>query len=246
MFIKFLTNGQFMQASLAMLLALTLLLRCLLSTTATLNLPHLSLHPAAVLAAAWCAALSAFFVLSRRRRPVLLLDYSCYQPPPERKCSYEVCEYLVRRSARFTTVSEEFMRGIYLKSGLGDETYAPPFIFQTDYEAKLRSAVQEAEDGMFTSTANVLEKAHVDPSMIDIVIVSCGMFTPCPSLSAILVNRFKFRQDVQTFNLSGMGCSSGIASIDLAARLLRRDRSVRYALVVVTESISLNWYTLVL
>ncbi|KAJ0985571.1 hypothetical protein J5N97_003927 [Dioscorea zingiberensis] len=40
-----------------------------------------------------------------------------------------------------------------------------------------------------------------------------------------------------------MGCSSGAAAVDLAARLLRGGgRAARYALVLVTESISLNWY----
>ncbi|KAG9458778.1 hypothetical protein H6P81_003286 [Aristolochia fimbriata] len=198
---------------------------------------------------AWCIALSISLYLSRRPRPVLLLDYACFKPELERKCSYEVCEYLVRRSRRFSTASEEFMRGIYLKSGLGDETYVPPFIFQTDYEAKHRSAVEEAEEGMFSAIDALLEKTQVDPSRIDIVIATCGMFSPTPSLASTILNHYGgFRSDVQTFNLSGMGCSAGVVAIDTAAKLL--NGSIRasvgapkkYALVVVTESISLNWY----
>ncbi|XP_068648861.1 3-ketoacyl-CoA synthase 1-like [Aristolochia californica] len=242
---KSITQIQLPRASFACLLTLTIFLRLLLSTTTSLNrlIFHLvSLNGVILLTCACCLALSLFLYLSRRRRPVLLVDYACFKPDFDRKCSYEVCEYLVRRSRRFTTVSEEFMRRIYLKSGLGDEAYAPPFIFQTDYEAKLKSAVQEAQEGMFSAVDSLLQTTMIDPSQIDIVITTCGMFSPTPSLSSMIVNRYHLKPNVQTFNLSGMGCSSGVMSIDMAAKLLSRDRRIRYALVVVTESISLNWY----
>ncbi|GFP98560.1 3-ketoacyl-coa synthase 17 [Phtheirospermum japonicum] len=50
------------------------------------------------------------------------------------------------------------------------------------------------------------------------------------------------RTNVKTYNLSGMGCSSGVIAIDTAARVLRSSGKVQNALVVVTESITLNWY----
>lgn len=152
-----------------------------------------------------------------------------------------MCQYFVRRSKRFNTISEEFMRGIYLKSGLGNETYVPPFIFQGT-DATFQSAIDEAEDSMFGAVDSVLSKTHVDAQSIDILIVTCGSFSPSPSLSSRLVNRYKFKPDVKTFNLSGMGCSSGALSIDLAAKMLRSGEKNRYALVVITENISLNWY----
>ncbi|MCL7024201.1 hypothetical protein MKW94_023261 [Papaver nudicaule] len=134
------------------------------------------------------------------------------------------------------------MRGIYLKSGLGDETYVPPFIFENDYEAKLTSAVQEAEEGMFAAIDTLLDKTKIDPQQITVLIVTCGMFAPVPSLSSILVNKYKLNPNVKTFNLSGMGCSSGVMSIDLASKVLSSSTDIGYALVAVTESISLNWY----
>ncbi|KAF5196475.1 3-ketoacyl-CoA synthase [Thalictrum thalictroides] len=134
------------------------------------------------------------------------------------------------------------MRGIYLKSGLGDETYVPPFIFENDYEAKLKSAVDEAEDGMFGAVDSILFKTQVDPKSIDILIVACGSFSLIPSISSRLVNKYKFKSDIKTYNLSGMGCSSGAMSIDLAAKLLRNCTTAKNVLVVVTESLSTNWY----
>ncbi|KAI3981540.1 hypothetical protein MKX01_007460 [Papaver californicum] len=102
------------------------------------------------------------------------------------------------------------MRRIIKKSGLGDETYAPPFIFKSNVESTLDYAVQEAEEGMFSSVDS-----------IDVLIVTSGTFTSVPSLPSILVHRYNLHPDIKTFNLSGMGCSSGVMCVDLAANVLR-------------------------
>ncbi|KAF8404474.1 hypothetical protein HHK36_009359 [Tetracentron sinense] len=231
------------QLSIAALFSFTLLIHTLFSGTPFTHILHLfSSNLTLSLSCAWCVSISLLYYFSTRSPQVLLLDYACFKPDFDRMCTYEVADYFVRRSQRFNSVSIEFMRGIYLKSGLGDQTYAPPFIFQTDYEAKLESAVIEAKEGMFSAVDSLLLKTQIDPRQIDAVIVTCGSFSPLPSLSSLLVNRYKFKPDIKTVNLTGMGCSSGVVSIDLAAKLLRSNRLIRYALVVVTESISLNWY----
>lgn len=202
----------------------------------------LSCHKILVLSFVFCFAVSLFFYLSTRPRPVLLLNYSCYRPSSERRCSYEICEYFLRRNGRFSEKSEEFMKGIYNKSGLGDETYGPNFIFGSEKHASHDSAVEELTEGMYATVESVLKKTGVPVSLVDTVIVSCGMFAPSPSLSSFLVNRFGFDPAVKTYNLGGMGCGSGAISIDLASRLMSSSRRLRYALVIVTESVSLNWY----
>lgn len=176
--------------------------------------------------------------------PILLLDYSCLKPPTNRKINLELSEYFVRKTGRFSDKSINFMRNIYLKSGLGEETYAPPFIFQGHNEATLDSALLEAKEGMFSTVDSLLLTAKINPSTdIDIVIVTCGSFSPSPSLSSLLVNHYEMGPTVKTFNLSGMGCGSGVISIDMAAHMLRASgRKVQNALIVITENISLNWY----
>ncbi|MQM22760.1 hypothetical protein Taro_055817 [Colocasia esculenta] len=247
-----LTPIRLLQATFFALLTLTLALHALLSTAVASALASLlldqklllllSTHKVAVLSLLWCTLIALLGYLSTRPRAVLMLDYACFKPDDDRKLHIEACEYFVRRSGRFNIESEEFMREIYLRSGLGDETYAPPFIFQTDYEAKLKSAVDEAEEGMFAAVEAVLKKTRVSPERIDILIVACGMFSPSPSLSARVMNRFPFRPSTQTFNLTAMGCSAGATACEMAANLLSRSRKVGYALMVVTENISLNWY----
>ena len=67
--------------------------------------------------------------------------------------------------------------------------------------------------------------------------VNCSLFNPTPSLSAMIVNHFKMRGDVISYNLAGMGCSAGVIAIGLAQRLLKTEPG-KYALVVSTENIT--------
>jgi 3-ketoacyl-CoA synthase len=75
------------------------------------------------------------------------------------------------------------------------------------------------------------------PRDIDILVVNCSLFNPTPSLSAMVVNHFKMRGDIISYNLAGMGCSAGVIAIGLAQRLLRTEPG-KYALVVSTENIT--------
>ncbi|KAK1282445.1 3-ketoacyl-CoA synthase 13 [Acorus calamus] len=228
--------------SLVTLLTLTLIL-ALLTTTPTTITTTTTNHP--LLLASLTFSALALLLLYRRSRPhpVLLVDYACYKPDFDRKCSSEACKYFISASRRFSSESESFISDILAKSGIGDEVYAPPLVFQTDNtDAKLRSAFQEAEEGMFSAVDSLLDKTHIHPSMIDILIVACSVFAPSPSLSSLIVNKYKLNPDIKTYNLSGMGCSAATISIDLAAKILRSTWKPTHALIVATENISLNWY----
>ena len=56
---------------------------------------------------------------------------------------------------------------------------------------------------------------------VDILIVNCSLFNPTPSLSAMIVNHFKMKSNIVSYNLSGMGCSAGVIAISLAKELLQ-------------------------
>ena len=56
---------------------------------------------------------------------------------------------------------------------------------------------------------------------VDILIVNCSLFNPTPSLAAMIINHFKMRSNIISYNLSGMGCSAGVISIALAQELLQ-------------------------
>ncbi len=56
---------------------------------------------------------------------------------------------------------------------------------------------------------------------VDFLVVCCSIFNPTPSLSAMIVNHFKMKSSVITYNLSGMGCSAGLIAIGLVRELLQ-------------------------
>ncbi|WKA12804.1 hypothetical protein VitviT2T_030158 [Vitis vinifera] len=62
-----------------------------------------------------------------------------------------------------------------------------------------------------------------------------------PSFSTMIVNKCKFRGNIRSFNLRGMGCSARVITIDLARDLLQVHRNT-YAVVVSTKNITQNWY----
>ena len=61
-------------------------------------------------------------------------------------------------------------------------------------------------------------------------------------MAAMLVNKFKMRNDVLTYNLSGMGCSSSLVCVDMASHLLKALPDT-LVLVVNHENITQNWYS---
>ncbi|XP_062193343.1 3-ketoacyl-CoA synthase 17-like [Phragmites australis] len=218
----------------------------LTSSTAVSAMASLCALPFPVLAPLVASAL-AFLVtvlrlLLRRQRPVYLLNYSCHLPDVERQVNLEVCEYFGLRCRRYSDDIADFLRLIYSKSGLGQETFAPPFIFSGKFEKTLAFAVQEAEEGLFAVVAQLLAKSDVKPTDISVLVVACSMYSPMPSLASMIVRRFKMSPDVKSYSIAGMGCSAGTVGIDTAARSLRTGRRPGYALVVVTENTSLNWY----
>lgn len=236
------TNIRFKEF-IVILLTIFLLLHTFLSVTHVTHIRHLlTINPLITLSCAWCVLLSIFYYYYSRPHPVLLLNYACYTPPSSQKGSYQASVDFVRRTKGFTKESEDFMHRIYLNSGLGDETYVPKFVFEKKYESKLETAKDEARQGVISAVESLLLKTKIDTSLIDSLIITCGSFSSIPSISSLVVNHFKLKPTVKTYNLSGMGCGSGVIAIDTAAKVLQSSRKVSHALVVITENISSNWY----
>lgn len=185
-----------------------------------------------------CLALA--YVLTRAK-PVYLLDFCLYKPPDELKLTRKLFVDLSRSTGVFGEKAMLFQERIMENSGLGDETYLPPGVRCWPPDINMRSAREEAEAVIFTSVRDVLAKTKLRPSQIDILIVNCSLFNPTPSLSAMVINHFKMRSNVVSYNLGGMGCSAGVIAVGLARELLQVYPNSN-ALVVSTENITQNWY----
>ncbi|KAH7280981.1 hypothetical protein KP509_36G023900 [Ceratopteris richardii] len=94
---------------------------------------------------------------------------------------------------------------------------------------------------MFGALDMLFDRTGIKPKDIGILVVNCSLFNPTPSLSAMIVNKYKLRGNIQSYNLGGMGCSAGVIAIDLAKDLLQVYRN-SYAVVVSMENITQNWY----
>ncbi|KAJ7558583.1 hypothetical protein O6H91_04G047300 [Diphasiastrum complanatum] len=105
----------------------------------------------------------------------------------------------------------------------------------------MKEARAEAELVMFGALDELFEKTKVKAKDVGILVVNCSLFNPTPSLSAMIINHYKMRGNIRSFNIGGMGCSAGIVALDLAKDMLQA-HSNSYAIVVSTENITLNWY----
>lgn len=191
-----------------------------------------------------CSAVLVFGLtvyIMTRPRPVYLVDYACYRPPDHLKAPYQRFMDHSRLTQDFDESSLEFQRKILERSGLGEETYAPEAMHHIPPRPTMAAAREEAEQVMYGALDNLFGNTNVKPKDIGILVVNCSLFNPTPSLSAMIVNKYKLRGNIRSFNLGGMGCSAGVIAVDLAKDLLQIHRNT-YAVVVSTENITQNWY----
>eukprot|EP00602_Paraphysomonas_sp_CaronLab_P004423 CAMPEP_0185033972 /NCGR_PEP_ID=MMETSP1103-20130426/23431_1 /TAXON_ID=36769 /ORGANISM="Paraphysomonas bandaiensis, Strain Caron Lab Isolate" /LENGTH=398 /DNA_ID=CAMNT_0027570437 /DNA_START=446 /DNA_END=1643 /DNA_ORIENTATION=- len=155
-------------------------------------------------------------------------DYAMYEKP----------EVLLEESL-------EFMKKLMSSSGVGPQTAWPPAITRCleglPLDNSAEAAREESRIVISDCVKNVLESTKTDPRDVDILIVNCSLFSPTPSLCAMIINEFNMRSDILSYNLSGMGCSAGVISIDLAKNLMK-GRPNSLALVVSTENLTQALY----
>ncbi|KAF8716139.1 hypothetical protein HU200_026413 [Digitaria exilis] len=180
------------------------------------------------------------YVLTRPR-PVYLVDFACYKPHDERKCSRARFMNCTESLGTFTPENIEFQRKIIERSGLGEDTYLPEAVLNIPPNPSMANARKEAEMVMFGALDELFAKTGVRPKDIGVLVVNCSLFNPTPSLSAMVINHYKLRGNIVSYNLGGMGCSAGLISIDLAKDLLQSHPNT-YAVVISMENITLNWY----
>lgn len=161
-----------------------------------------------------------YIFIRKSSRDVFLVDFTCYKPPESHKCSRETALSQATKLGCSTDMLH-FMQKILQESGLGDSTYVPETILSERPSLTMESARQESEMVMFGAIDSLLAKTKVDCSEIGILILNCTLFNVVPSLASVIVNRYKLRQDICSYNLTGMGCSASLLATGLAKQLLQ-------------------------
>eukprot|EP01006_Ploeotia_vitrea_P045854 TRINITY_DN66973_c6_g3_i1.p1 TRINITY_DN66973_c6_g3~~TRINITY_DN66973_c6_g3_i1.p1 ORF type:complete len:953 (+),score=542.04 TRINITY_DN66973_c6_g3_i1:83-2860(+) len=171
---------------------------------------------------------------------VYLVDFVTYTAAPELRVTTEKFK-AIQRQFDFNERSLEFMDRLIHRTGLGEHTYFPPGTLTNPPQLTLSMARLEAELVMFSTLDQLFATTNTHPRDVDILVVNCSLFNPTPSLTAMVVNKYKMREDIQSYNLSGMGCSAGVIAVHLAKDLLRVHPNST-AVVISTENITQNWY----
>ncbi|KAG8366610.1 hypothetical protein BUALT_Bualt17G0097700 [Buddleja alternifolia] len=180
------------------------------------------------------------FIMSRPRT-VYLVDYALYKPPRNFRVSFAAFMEHAQLALFTEPKSVHFQMKILGRSGLGEETCLPPAIHYIPPSPNMALAREEAELVIFSCMDSLFQKTNLNPKDVDILILNCSLFSPTPSLTAMVINKYKMRSNIKSFNLSGMGCSAGLISIDLAKDLLQHHPNSN-AVVISTEILTPNSY----
>ncbi|CAH9107371.1 unnamed protein product [Cuscuta epithymum] len=183
------------------------------------------------------------FMGQKRHQGCYILDYQCYKPTDDRKLSTRLCGEIIRRNKNLGLNEYKFLLKTIVSSGIGEQTYAPKVVIEGREECPtFEDGVTEMEEFFYDSIDKLLKRQGICPSEIDVLVVNVSMLACMPSLSARIINHYKMREDIKVYNLSGMGCSASLLSINIVDSIFK-SRENLYALVVTSESLTPNWYT---
>ncbi|XP_010558801.1 PREDICTED: 3-ketoacyl-CoA synthase 19-like [Tarenaya hassleriana] len=180
-------------------------------------------------------------LLDRRNRSCFMLHYGCYNGKHETKLDNKTLMQVLSRNKDLDLEDYRFLVRTMVNSGLGEETYGPRNFVEREERPTLHDAHSEMDKILFDLLDNLFAKTGISPSEIDILIVNVSLFAPVPSLASRVISRYKMREDIKSYNLSGLGCAASSIAIDLAQRMFKMYKNAT-AIVLSTESIGPNIY----
>lgn len=181
-------------------------------------------------------------IYQRKHQSCYMLAYECHKPTEDRKLDTELCGNIILRNKNLGLDEYKFLLQTIVNSGIGEDTYAPHVVVSGREDCpSLSDALTEMDEIMYDTLDGLFRRTGVSPSDVDILVANVSLLSPVPSLTTRIMNRYKMREDVKVFNLSGMGCSASLVAIDLIRQLFKIHKKA-LAVVVSTESMGPNWY----
>ncbi|KAJ5068158.1 3-ketoacyl-coa synthase [Anaeramoeba ignava] len=182
-----------------------------------------------------------FFYYLKKNKPVYIVDFTVWRG--EKGMETPTNEF-AERSRKLNIYKEDtlnFFERILTRAGLSEKTYMSKGIKQFPFDTSYQAARDELEQ-VFTSCIDELfETTGIKPSQIDFLVCNCSLFNPTPSICATIINHYKMKESILSFNLAGMGCSAGLLAVKLGSELLQ-NRPNSYCLIFSTENVTKNWY----
>ncbi|GAB2242294.1 hypothetical protein Droror1_Dr00019069 [Drosera rotundifolia] len=171
-----------------------------------------------------------------------ILDYECYKPKDDRKINTDFCGQIITRNKNLGLNEYKFLLKAIVNSGIGEETYGPRNVLMGREEnPTLDDSLDEMDEFFHDSIEKLLKRSGVSPREIDVLVVNVSMLAVSPSLASRIIKHYKMREGIRSFNLTGMGCSASLISIDVVRNIFKANKN-QHALVVTSESLSPNWY----
>ncbi|GJN29081.1 hypothetical protein PR202_gb17273 [Eleusine coracana subsp. coracana] len=177
-----------------------------------------------------------------RPHSVYLVDYACFRPPPNCRITKSSLVEHAHHMPSMNDKSVDFMARMLERSGLSDQTYLPAASHYIPPYWNMSEARSEAEHVIFSTIDDLLAKSCTSPEEIDILITNCTIFNPTPCFVDMIINKYRLRDDIRIMQISGMGCSAGLISVDAAKNLLQVVPRGKNALVVSTEIMTPIFY----
>ena len=181
-------------------------------------------------------------IVKRMGHDVYLQDFTVTFPPESDRLTREETIALMTKSGAYDENTIEFQKRLIMHSGIGDETYLPLAVTADLKEITVEKAREECKHCFTSALDQLFARTGLKPKDIDVLITTCSLFNPTPSIAAMIVNHYKLRHDCKTFSFGGMGCSAGLIAVDLAKDLLRHAKTGTKVVIFSHENITLNWY----
>ncbi|XP_020165056.1 3-ketoacyl-CoA synthase 5-like [Aegilops tauschii subsp. strangulata] len=203
---------------------------------------HRTLCPIHLLLAVILLVITTTVCLALRRRAVYLVNYACFRPSSNLRLTKATFLEHAHLSPLFDDSTVNFIATILERSGMSDQTCAPPVHHYIEPYCRLDEARAEGELVVFSVIDDLMAKTRINSDAIGALITNCSAFSPVPSMADMIVNRYKLRGDLRVINLSGMACSAAVTSVGLASNMLQVMPWGSHVLVVSTETIGPSYY----
>jgi 3-ketoacyl-CoA synthase len=173
-----------------------------------------------IASSALLAFLATLYIMSRPRK-IYLVEVAAFKPCDEHMVTRSFTIKQFAECGDFLEESLTFQRKMLERAGLGESTYFPMSLVRQPVNLCLANARDEAETVIFGAVNEIFRKTGVAAKDIGVLIVNSSLYSPTPSYTSMIVNRYKLRTNIITYNLGGMGCSAGLIAVDLAKSLLK-------------------------